>query len=158
MQKKILRISALITTAILLVGALALPLSAKDKKQVTRPWKALGLQTVLVTPISLTEAVYHNEEYGNATHLGLTHNVGDGTMSLVTGKILTGEGTTTAANGDTLHWVWNGTEAVYDGGTGRFENAYGFLVMTILSQEMVSNGDGTLTVTAVDQLEGELTY
>jgi hypothetical protein len=158
MQKKMLRTSGLLTSVILLVCGLALPLSAKDKKQVTRPLKGLGLETILVTPISPTLAIFHNEEDGNATLAGLYHNVGDGTMSLETGQILTGDGTVTAANGDTIHWFWNGYAAIFDRGTGRFENASGFMVMNILSQEMVPNGDGTFTLTVLYQFEGELTY
>lgn len=159
MQNKIARTSGLLTSVILLVCALALPLSAKDNKQVTRPLKGLGLMTVVVTPISLTEATGHNEEDGNATQVGRYHNVGDGTMSLVTGQFLTGEGTVTGANGDTIHWVWNGTGATFDGGTGRFANASGFMMMNVLSQEPpVDNGDGTFTVTILYQFEGEVTY
>jgi hypothetical protein len=112
-----------------------------------------------VTPISPTLAVYHNEEDGNATHAGRYHNVGDGAMSLTTGAIMTGAGTVTAANGDTIHWVWTGTAVVFDGGTGRFENASGFMVMNVLSQEPpADNGDGTFTLTILYQFEGELTY
>lgn len=158
MQKTILRASGLITRVILLVCALALPLSAKDTQQVTRPLKGLGLATILVTPISPTVAIYHNEEDGNATHAGLYHNVADGTMSLETGQILTANGTTTAANGDTINWFWNVSKAIFDGGTGRFEQASGFMVMNILSQEMVPNGDGTFTLTLLYKFEGEFTY
>lgn len=158
MQKKILRTSGLLTSVILLVCGLALPLSAKDKQQVTRPLKGVGLITALVTPISPTVALYHNEEDGNATHAGLYHNVADGTMSLETGQVLTANGTTTAANGDTIHWFWNGNAAIFDGGTGRFENASGFMVMNVLSQEMVPNRDGTFTLTLLYQFEGEFTY
>ncbi len=161
MQKKIHRtsgLSGLLTSVILLACALALPLSAKDKKQVTRPLKGLGLATALVTPISPTLAIFHNEEDGNATHVGRYHNVGDGTISLETGQIVSGKGTVTAANGDVIHWFWNEDAVIFDDGTGRFELASGFMVMDVLSQEMVPNGDGTFTLTMLYHLAGELTY
>src|SRR5689334_21156021 len=157
-MQKILSTSAHLAGVILLVCTLARPLSAKDKQQVTRPLRGLGLATILVTPNSPTVAMYHNEEDGNATHAGLYHNVADGTMSLETGQILTANGTTTAANGDSVYWFWNVDKAIFDGGTGRFEQASGFVAMNVLSQETVPNEEGTFTLTLLYQFEGEFTY
>jgi hypothetical protein len=71
---------------------------------------------------------------------------------------LTANGTTTAANGDTIDWFWKVNEAIFEGGTGRYQHASGFMVMNVLSREMVPNGDGTFTLTLLCQFEGEVTY
>ena len=158
MQTKLLHSSGLLTGVILLGCALALPVGAKGNRQVTRPLKGLGLATVVVTPISPTTGTFHTEEDGNATHVGLYHNVGNGTISLETGDF-TGQGTMTAANGDTIHWVSEAGVTLFDGGTGRFENASGFMLMNVLFwSEPVDNGDGTFTITILYKPEGELTF
>ncbi len=161
MQKRILRNSTILTAVILLVGTLALPVGAKDKKQVTRPFKAVSVMTVHYTPISLTTAIVHNEEDGNGTYLGLFHNVGDGLTDFLKGT-MTGSGTVTAANGDTAHWVFTPESGfTVDGGTGRFENASGYLLWTVVSQsDPVPDPDGLggFTVTMLATYEGEVTF
>jgi len=149
-----------LTGAILLACALALPLGAKSDEQVTRPFRSLGLMTVVVTPISLTTATFHNEEDGHGTHTGRYHNVADGTMSLETGQFLSGKGTSTVANGDTAHWSWDGTKAIFEGGSGRFENLSGFMVMAeiLFQSDPFFNPDGTFTITILYCGEGELTF
>ncbi len=156
---KIIRNSGLITTAVLLACALALPVAAKDKKQVTRPLKGSGVMTVHYTPISQNTAIFHNEEEGTATHTGRYHNVGDG-LTDFTGTTSTASGTMTAANGDTVHWVLgSGTRFIIDGGTGRFENASGYIMWTVPSKsDPVFLPDGTFIVTMVAVYEGEVTY
>lgn len=160
MQTRILRNSTILTAVILLVGSLALPVGAKDKKQVTRPLKAAGVMTVRYTPISPTTAIFHNEEDGNATHAGRYHNVADGTMDLLTFQTLTGSGTITAANGDTIHWVFEaGSRYLIAGGTGRFEHASGYFIFTVLSaSDPVFLPDGTFVVTMLAANEGEVTF
>lgn len=157
MQTKLIRSATLLT--ILVAAALAFPLSAKDKKQVTRPLKNLGLITVAVTPISETVARIHCEEDGNSTLTGRYHNVGNGTMSLMTGQFLDGEGTLIASNGDTLHWFLN-KEGIYviDEGTGRFNNVFGFLVMSILAKSDPGPIEGGFTFTVLYEGNGELTF
>src|SRR5512138_3448638 len=118
---KIMRNSALITAGILLACTLALPAGAKDQKQVTRDLKGSSVMTVHYTPTSPTTAIFHNEEEGVATHIGLFHNASDGTTSFTQG-LLSASGTVTAANGDTVHWVYDaGNRFLVVGGTGRFE-------------------------------------
>lgn len=160
MQKRILRNSTLLTAAILLIGSLALPVGARDKKQVTRPLRAAGVLTIHYTPISQTTAIFHNEEDGTATHTGRYHNVGDGTTDLSTSQTLTGSGTLKAANGDTIHWVFEaGSRYLIDGGTGRFENATGYFIFTVVSQSApVFSPDGSFIVTVLAAYEGEATF
>ncbi len=157
MQTKLLKSATLLI--VLVACAIALPLSAKDKKQVTRPLRNLGSITVAVTPISETVARIHCEEDGNCTLTGRYYNVGNGTMSLVTGQFLDGEGTLTASNGDTLHWSLN-EEGIYviDQGTGRFTNAFGFLVMSILAKSDPVPIEGGFTLTVLYEGNGELTF
>ena len=113
---KIMRNSGLITAAILLIASLALPLSAQDDNQVTRPLKGSSIMTIHYTPTSLTTANFHNEEVGEATHVGRFHNVSEGTTSFLTGT-LTASGTITAANGDTAYFVFDNGNWIIDGGT-----------------------------------------
>ena len=157
---KIMRNSVLITSAALLACTLAMPLGAKDKKQVMLPIKGAGVMTVHYTPISPTTAFFHNEEDGHMTFAGLYHNVGDGTTDFSTGATLTGSGTVTAANGDTIHWVLDsGSRYLVVGGTGRFENASGDMTWTLLSKsDPVFFRDGTFEVTILAAYEGEVTF
>lgn len=162
-QSKTLRYSGRLTTIMLLVCAVALPLSAKDKKQVTRPFKNVGLMSVLVTPISATRALVHNEEDGNSTHIELYHNTGDGIMDRGTGQFLAGSGTVTAANGDKANWVLDPKTGRYlfTGGTGRFEYVSGFMTMTsatVLSQSQPLPPYYIFTMTILYTGEGEITY
>ena len=162
MQTRMLRNSGLLTLGILLSCALVLPLGAKDKKQVTRQLKASGVMTVHYTPISQTTAIFHNEEEGTATHTGRYHNVGDGLTDFSTGTTSRASGTITAANGDTVHWVWgSGTRFIIDGGTGRFENASGYLLWTVVDQSNPvpdPDGLGGFTITMLATYDGEVTY
>ena len=159
MQTRILRNSTLLAAVILLVGSLALPLGAKDKKQVTRPLKASGVMTVHYTPTSPTTAIFHNDEEGAATFTGRYQNVADGTTSFLTGP-LTCSGTLTAANGDTVHWVLDTvTRYIIDGGTGRFENASWSFVPNLVSLSApVFNPDGTFTIYMVYTIDTEGTF
>ena len=93
---KMMRRSALITAGALLACALALPLNAQDKHQVTRPVKASSVMTAHYTPTSPTTADFVNEEEGVSTFLGRFHQLSSGTTSFVTG-LLTASGTITAA-------------------------------------------------------------
>jgi hypothetical protein len=159
MQKRILRNSILMTAVFLLVGGLALPVGAKDKKQVTRSLKASSVMTVHYTPTSPTTANFVNEEEGVCTFLGRYHNLSSGTTSFVTG-LLTASGTVTAANGDTAHWTFDPALGfIIDGGTGRFENASGYMLWTVVSQsDPVYLSDGSFIVTLVASYEGEVTF
>ncbi len=155
---KFMRNSGLITAGVLLACTLALPLGAQDNNQVTRPLKGSSVMTILYTPTSPTTANFHNEEVGEATHTGRFHNVSEGTTSFLTGT-LTASGTVTAANGDTVHWVFDNGNWIIDGGTGRFENASGYFLWTVVSQsEPVSLQDGTFVVTVLATYEGEITF
>ncbi len=158
---KIMRNSGLITTAVLLACSLALPLAAKDKKQVTRGLKASSVMTVRYTPTSLTTANFHNEEDGVATFAGRCHNVSEGTTSFVTG-LMEASGTITAANGDTIHWVFDtGKGFLIDGGTGRFQYASGYFLWTVVDQSDPvpdPDGSGAFTVTILATYEGEITF
>ncbi len=158
---KIMRNSVLITSAALLACTLALPLGAKDKKQVTRSLKASSVMTVHYTPTSLTTANFHDEEDGVATFIGRCHNVSEGTTSFVTG-LMEASGTITAANRDTIHWVFDPAKGfLIDGGTGRFENASGYLLWTVVSQSDPvpdPDGSGGFTVTILASYEGEITF
>jgi hypothetical protein len=156
---KIMRNSVLITAGVLLACTLALPLGAKDKKQVTRPLKASSVMTAHYTPTSPTTATFINDEEGVCTFLGRYHNLSSGTTSFVTG-LLTGSGTVTAANGDTAHWTFYPELGfIIDGGTGRFENASGYMLWTVVSQsDPVYLPDGSFIVTLVASYEGEVTF
>ncbi len=158
MQERILRNSTILTAVILLVGSLALPVVAKDKNQVTRAIKGSSVMTIHYTPTSPTTANFHNEEDGVATYTGRFHNVSEGTTSFLTGT-LTASGIITAANGDTAHWVFDNGNWIIDGGTGRFENASGYLLWTVVSQsDPILNSDGTFVVTILAAYGGEITF
>ncbi len=160
MQTRILRNSGLLTMGILLSCALVMPLGAKDKKQVTRPLKGSGVMTIHYTPISPTVANFHNEEDGQVTFGGRYHNVGDGTTDLSTFQTLTGSGTVTVANGDTIHWVFDPASGyIIDSGNGRFENASGDFLFNILSMsDPLFLKDGSFIVTIFASYEGEITF
>ncbi len=161
MQTRILRNGTLLTAVILLVGSLALPVGANDKNQVTRPFKGSSVMTAHYTPTSSTTANFVNEEEGVATFAGRYHNLSSGTTSFVTG-LLTASGTVTAANGDTAHWTFYPDQGfIVDGGTGRFENASGYFLWTVVSQsDPVPDPDGLggFTVTMLASYEGEITF
>ncbi len=151
MQYKMFRIPGAVAIAIGLLCVLALPLGAQDKNVPARPIKATGYMTVTVTPDPLTYPIanFHLDEIGNATHMGLYTNVGDGTMDLVTGAWLGATGVTTAANGrDTLNWVMNPDyTTVISGGTGKFENAsWSFVPNVVFLSDPVPNPDRTFTL------------
>ena len=155
---KIMRNSVLITSTALLACTLALPLGAKDKKQVTRAIKGSSVMTIHYTLTSPTTANFHNEEVGEATYTGRFHNVSEGTTSFLTGA-LTASGTITAANGDTAHWVLVNGNWIINGGTGRFENASGYFLWTVVSQsEPILNPDGTFEVIILAEYGGEITF
>ena len=156
---KMMRRSALITAGALLACALALPLNAQDKHQVTRPVKASSVMTAHYTPTSPTTADFVNEEEGVSTFLGRFHQLSSGTTSFVTG-LLTASGTITAANGDTVYWTFDPALGfIIDGGTGRFENASGYMLWTVVSQsDPVFYPDGSFVVTLVAAYEGEVAF
>lgn len=150
-----------IAGGILLICIVAFPVDAQAKTQITRSWRGTGKLTMTVTPCGETEGIFHNEEDGRATHVGNYHNVGDGRINLVTGAFSSGQGTMTAANGDTIDWVLSedGTAVVITGGTGRFKNARGVVGFTPISQEdPVANPDGSITVVVVLRYRGTITY
>ncbi len=155
---RIMRNSALITLAVLLTCSLALPVIAKDKKQVTRTIKGSSVMTIHYTLTGPTTANFHNEEDGVVTYGGRFHNVSEGTTSFLTGT-LTASGTITVANGDMVYWVLNNGNWIIDGGTGRFENAFGYFLWTVVSQsEPVFVKDDTFVVTILATYEGEITF
>ena len=89
---------------------------------VSRPLKGAGDSILVVTPVADNIGVWHFEEIGQLTHGGRFGNEADGTMDLLTGTFLSGAGTVTVANGDTVDWELTDdpTVAVITGGTGRF--------------------------------------
>lgn len=157
MQKNILRTSGLLTSAILLACALALPLSAKDKQPVTRPVKGIGHATVIV---DLATRQAQLTQRGQVTHLGLWTDSGEGVMAPDFQSFVSGHGTVVAANGDTVNWEFGGPNSTrYTSGTGRFQGVAGGATFTITSAtEPVLNGDGTMTLEFTYDMVGEITY
>ena len=161
MQTKMFRRPGALAIALAFLCVPALPLGAQDENVPTRPIKATGYATVTVTPDPLTYpiATLHWDETGNATHVGLYTNTGDGTMDLSTGAFLSMEGVTTAANGDTFNWVYQEGTTVISGGTGRFENAsWSFVPNLVSMSEPVLNPDGTFTIYLVYTVDTEGTF
>ena len=157
MRKKILRTSGLLTSAILLVCALALPLTAKDKQHVTRPVKGIGHITTVVD-LATREAKF--TQWGQATHLGSWTDSGEGILAPDFQSLVSGHGTVVAANGDTIDWEFTGPSSNhYTAGTGRFQGVTGGATFTITSAtDPVFNGDGTMTLEFTYDMVGEITY
>lgn len=157
MQKTILRTSGLLTSVILLACALALPLGAKDKQQVTRPVKGVGHATVVV---DLATRQAELTQWGQVTHLGSWTDSGEGVMSDTFDYFISGHGTVVAANGDTVDWEFTGPDSNhYTSGTGRFLGVTGGATFTITSStDPVFNGDGTMTLEFTYDMVGEITY
>jgi len=117
-----------IVLALALCGLL-LPMTVRAKDLVERPFKLHSERTIIVDlrfyPIC---PWWIESESGEATHLGLYTNSGEGTVDLRTGES-TGSGEITAANGDIVYWdgYKSGDTLImtYTGGTGRFEGASG---------------------------------
>lgn len=134
----------------LAVCALLLPATASVKNPVERPYKSHGEGTVIV---DLEDFILHgnpvlpwwiDEESGEATHLGLYTNTGEGTHNLITGEVM-GSGYSTAANGDILFWQMtrHGEDpavVTWTGGTGRFEGASGSIIDPLTEESAVQVG------------------
>ncbi len=158
MQQTILRTSGLLTSVILLACALALPLNAKDKKQVTRPVKGIGHATVVVD-LATREATI--SDWGQATHSGSWINCGEGLLDETFTYWVSGGGTIVAANGDTSDYQFTGPFSIgYTGGTGRFQGVTGGMTFTITSaSDPVFNEDYTMMTTQFTyEMDGEITY
>jgi hypothetical protein len=163
MQTRMFQTLGWLAGVTLLLSALALPLGAKDKHQLTRTIKGIGHMTLTVRPTSPTTAIFHNDEVGNVTFTGAYHNVGDGEaiIDMQKGQFvpLSGHGTVTAANGDTIDWSMDDGLVILDGGTGRFGNASGSFAPVFLSQSgPCDNGDGSFTLYVDYRPEGEITF
>ncbi len=158
MHKTILRTSGLLSGVILLACALALPLSAKDKKQVTRPVKGIGHATVVVD-LATREATI--VDWGQATHTGRYTADGEGFVDETFSYWVSGHGTIVAANGDTVDWEFTGPNSHrYTGGTGRFLGVTGGVTFTITSaSDPAFNEDYTVMTTEFTyEMVGEITY
>ena len=136
-------------------------LSAKAGKAVTKPFKVRSEGTFVISNGADCAPLVQWDltGTGHATHLGKF----DVTLLWCTNYAETNviTGTHVAANGDLLHFYGtavgedeNGqwTEYAYDGGTGRFENATGYLKMyntTTFTSPTTgvysTSGEGTLT-------------
>ena len=158
MQRNILRTSGLLTSVILLACALALPLSAKDKKQVTRPVKGIGHATVVVDLATRQATI---TDWGQNTHLGSWTNSGEGILDPTLNYWVSGGGTIVAANGDTIDYEFSGPFSIrYTVGTGRFQGVTGGTTFTITStSDPVFNEDYTMMTTEFTyDMVGEITY
>jgi hypothetical protein len=158
MQTNILRTSGLLTSVILLACALALPLSAKDKKQVTRATKGNG-HTTTVVDLATHQAKF--TQWGQASHLGSWTDSGEGVMDETFSYFASGHGTIVAANGDTIDWEFTGPLSNrYTGGSGRFQGVTGgMLTATITSMAApVFNEDGTMTLEFTYDMIGVAMY
>ncbi len=157
MHKEILRTSGLLTSVILLVCALALPLGAKNKQPVTRPVKGIGYATIVVDLVTRQAEL---TQWGQVTHLGLWTDIGEGIMDDTFSYFVFAQGTTVAANGDTVNWEITGPDSNrYTGGTGRFQGVTGGITYTTtFASDPVFNGDGTMTLEFTYEMLGEITY
>jgi hypothetical protein len=111
-------------------------LTAKDQGQV--PFRARLSGTSDLTFLSSTEVLENFSGTGNATHLGSFIAEQEHKLNLLTGEVLQGIFTFTAANGDTVFGTYGGLGTplpsglvqfkgsfTIDGGTGRFSEATG---------------------------------
>jgi hypothetical protein len=157
MQRNILRTSGLLTSVILLASALALPLSAKDKRQVTRPVKGIGHARVVV---DLTTHVAKFNQWGAGQYFGSWTDSGEGLLDETYSYFVSGGGTIVAANGDTVKWEFASPNSThYIKGTGRFQGVTGGMTFTVTSAtQPVFNGDGTMTTEFTYDMVGEITY
>ncbi len=158
MQRKILRTSGLLTSVILLACALALPLGAKDKQQVTRPVKGIGHATVVVD-LATREATI--ADWGQATHTGRYTANGEGFVDETFSYWVSGGGIIVAANGDTIDYEFSGPFSIrYTVGTGRFQGVTGGTTFTLTStSDPVFNEDYTMMTTEFTyDMVGEITY
>jgi hypothetical protein len=114
-------------------------------KQVSRPLHIVGHMMVTL----YSDGTYYYTEGGQATHLGLYSNYGEGTYVIVDGNLafLTGRGTVTTADGSTLDWTLDDPATLRVkvwGGTGRFDEN--------------TTGSFAVNPTGTDPATGELTY
>jgi hypothetical protein len=96
--------------------------------QPTRPLIYRGHDTHV---INMMTGADHYSGYGVATHIGQVEQEGTGSVDLTT-MSFTVAGIVTTASGDTVFWTGSGVMGpdmvlVFEGGTGRFEDAYGEL-------------------------------
>ena len=139
--------------------------TSSSKRAVTRPFKIKGSGTFSVSQgdgISCSAIFLNALGEGTVTHLGrstlLVEWCWDGSPNDIGTKTLT----LTAANGDVLHGTYNFIQwtsettleqgLVFDGGTGRFENATGEFIESLViasdtgsSGTFTASGEGTLT-------------
>ncbi len=145
---------------LIILGACLFGLSALGgpKKAVTRPNKAHGYDTVVV---SLADGSFVATEQGQGTHAGAYSTYIEGQMD-ATGQVISGEGYLRAANGDKmfLRMTPAGPDSfIIFGGTGRFEGATGS--GTTVNSDFVITVDpdaGTMTITSRVTMEGTITY
>jgi hypothetical protein len=110
------------TAMLIAQGACLLGLSTlgSDKNPVTRPNKVRGHITIVV---DLRDGSFVANGVEQQTHMGRTTHTITGQMDLSPGKIVSGTGVLTAANGDEIFvGVDPDTgDAIVTGGSGRFE-------------------------------------
>jgi hypothetical protein len=139
--------------AALTVCALVLPAIGSNKPPVERPLKVVGHVVLLVDlDLNVVSGGSVSSNWGVGTHLGLFANEASGNM-------LTGlSGTITAANGDQIHWVAEGTTKIRSvGGTGRFEGVSAQFTAVIYDYSVKS--DGTTTIISYSYTgTGTITY
>jgi hypothetical protein len=149
------------------LGAAALLLfqatAASAKDAVERPFRGHATNTWVV---DLMTGMGVTHEEGVATHLGRHTNDGIGVWDL-SGEfpvLVSAEGTTTAANGDQTFWTITLAMpgvVVVDGGTGRFEDATGYIVPVLPYEAFDVSVDletMTATITVTYKAIGTLTY
>jgi hypothetical protein len=125
--------------------------------------KALEEVTVIVDLTTATPegtAEFRFDQVGHSTYLGAFYNVeGTGVWDLVNNIPLSMETTLVGANGDTLHGASDVPGFLYfDGGTGRFADAVGWSQYTPISVSAPIFNPGTITISFVNDCEGELTF
>jgi hypothetical protein len=153
----------------LAVCALLLSTAVIAKHPVERPFKIHGNNTIVgdfasidIDPVYGPYVSLEATGCGVATYSGRFELVGEGRLYLDAG-FTEGSGTTTAANGDEVHWESfeiSGTQegtVTFTGGTGRFENASGgFSFESTVTEE---KWDGTvMTLTYSYTGTGTTTY
>ena len=167
MKKNRIPSQSVILIAAIAGGALVLPAVASLKNRATRPVKVTGTLILKVKPISATIGEYTFTDWGQGAHVGSFTDSASGTMSLVTGEFLTGSGITVAANGDTINWTVTATDnpndppnvVVYQGGTGRFQDATGGFSAKVSPTTLLDvEPDGTMILGLTYSGRGEMTY
>ena len=145
------KIAMLLTIGACLLG---LPAIGSLKNPVTRPWKSVIYQTLVITlDASGIPVSWEVDGVALSSHLGLSENRGGGTFD--EGGNPVGTGVTIAANGDRI--FWNG--GLVTGGTGRFEGATGFAATVYMDTLFWPDPPpGTVVADVVLITEGTITY